>query len=52
MSAILQVADTKYEDHVSANYAFKISSKTFSIIVACETAYSLKRYLNTVVPSF
>lgn len=44
----LQVADTKYEDHVSANYAFKISSKTFSIIVACETAYSLKRWLQVL----
>ncbi|KAL5264958.1 hypothetical protein ACHWQZ_G005904 [Mnemiopsis leidyi] len=44
----LQVADTKYSDHVSANYAFKISSKTFSIIVACETAYSLKRWLQVL----
>eukprot|EP00116_Pleurobrachia_bachei_P010554 sb/3470816/ len=39
----LQVSDTRFEDQVSANYAFKIISKTFSLVVATETSYSLKR---------
>lgn len=45
---ILQVSDTRFEDQVSASYAFKIIGRTFSIIIATETRYSHKRWLQVL----
>jgi len=44
----LQVSDTRFEDQVSASYAFKIIGRTFSIIIATETRYSHKRWLQVL----